>query len=153
MRKLLQVLGILTVVALGASGIGLGVIAYEGHALDAESKAFVDNEVPAIATTWSKEELLDRATPELRSNIAPDQLTSIFNTLSKLGPLIKYEGATGQSTMSYFTGSDSRASASYVANAKFQNGTATFRIALVKRGGQWMIYNFHVDPVKSVNLL
>ena len=128
-------------------GVGLGVALIKGKALDAESKAFVDSAIPAIAATWSKQELLDRATPELRDIAKPEQLNAVFDRLSQLGPLVKYEGATGQATMSYMLGSGSTVAASYVAKAQFQNGGATFRVVLRKREGRWMIYNFHVDPV------
>ena len=144
-KKLLYTLGTLTLTAIVAAGIGLAVLLYRGHALDAESKAFVDRAVPAVASTWSKQQLLDRATPELRESIKAEELTALFDALSRLGPLVQYEGATGEATMSYIIGSSSTVSASYVAKARFQNGSATFRILLLKRDGHWMIHNFHVD--------
>jgi hypothetical protein len=145
MRRFLYILGALTLIIIVAAGIGLGVFFYKGHALDAESKAFVDSAVPAITATWSKQQLLDRATPELRASVKPEELKALFDRLSQLGPLIEYEGATGEATMSYIAGSGSTLSASYVAKARFQNGTATFRIVLMKRDDRWLIQNFHVD--------
>jgi len=70
-RKFLYVLGSLTLVVIVGAGIGLGVAFYKGHELDAESKAFVDSAIPAITATWSKQQLLDRATPELREASSP----------------------------------------------------------------------------------
>jgi hypothetical protein len=145
MRRFLYILGALTLIIIVAAGIGLSVFFYEGHALDAESKAFVDRAVPAITATWSEQQLLDRATPELRANVKPEELKALFDRLSQLGPLVEYEGATGEATMSYIAGSVGTVSASYVAKARFQNGTATFRIVLMKRDGRWLIHNFHVD--------
>jgi len=52
----------------------------------------------------------------------------------------------GQATMSYFSGSGSTVSATYLAKARFQNGNATFRLLLLNRDGRWMIHNFRVDP-------
>ena len=148
MRRFLYILGTLTLAIIVAAGIGLGVFFYKGHALDAESKAFVDRAVPAITATWSEQQLLDRATPELRASVKPEELKALFDRLSQLGPLIEYEGATGEATMSYIAGiagSGGTVSASYVAKARFQNGTATFRIVLMQRDGHWLIHNFHVD--------
>jgi hypothetical protein len=145
MRKLLYVLGTLTLAAIGALGIGVVVLVYTGNALDAESKAFVDTAVPAISARWSEQELLDRATPELRKSVKPGELAALFNTFSRLGSLVAYEGATGEATMSYMDGSGGVVSAAYVATAKFQNGRGSFRIGLIKRDGQWLIHNFHVD--------
>ncbi len=63
-------------------------------------------------------------------------LSALFDRLSQLDPLIEYEGATGEAAMSYIAGSGSTESASYVAKARFQNGSATFRIVLMKRDGR-----------------
>jgi hypothetical protein len=145
MRKFLLVLGVLTAAAIVAVGIGVAVLISKGNELDAERKAFVDSAVPAIAAGWSKEQLLDRATPELRAGVKPEELRALFNAVSQLGPLVEYEGATGEANMSYVAGSESSVSASYVARAKFKDGITTIRIALLKRDGHWMINGFHVD--------
>ena len=146
MRRFLYVLGALALTVILAVGIGLGVLFYKGHALDAQSKAFVDRAMPAIIATWSERQLLDRATPELRKSVKPEELKIFFGRLSQLGPLVEYEGATGQATMSYKASSGSTVFASYTAKARFQNGSATFRVVLMKRDGRWMINYFHVDP-------
>jgi hypothetical protein len=145
LRRLIYILGGLTLFAIVVAAVGFGIIAYKGHMLDAESKAYVDSAVPAIAAQWSKDELLDRATPELRATVKPGELTALFDALSQFGPMVEYEGATGQATMAYLAGSGGAISASYVARAKFRSGSATFRILLLKRDGHWMIQNFHVD--------
>jgi hypothetical protein len=150
-RKVFQILSVLALSVMVAIGIGVGVAFYRGHALDVESKAFVDRVVPAITAAWSKQQLLDLATPELRASATPNELTALFDRLSQLGALVKYEGATGESAMSYMAGfgskgrSSATVSASYVVKAQFQNGSATFKIMLMKRGGRWLINGFHVD--------
>jgi len=149
MRKLLVIFGALILVVVVAAGIGIGVIVYKGNSLDAESKAFVDSAVPAIAASWNREQLLDRATPELRANVKPGDLRALFDAVSQLGPLVEYQGATGEANMSYVAGSGSSVSASYVANARCKDGAATIHIALVKRDGRWMINGFHVDTSLS----
>src|SRR5258706_8303341 len=149
MRRFLYVLGILALFAIIAAGVGLGVMLYNGRMLDAESKAFVDSAVPAIAASRSSEQLIERATPELRENAKPDDLRALFDTLSRFGPLVEYQGATGEAAMSYIAGSGSKVSASYVANARFQNVSATFRLVLIKRNGHWMIHNFKVDSWRA----
>ena len=125
MRRFLYILGAVTLAIIVAAGIGVGVLVYKGKTLDVESKAFVDSAVPAIAAGWNKEQLLDRATPELRDR------------------------AAGDANMSYMAGSGSTVSASYVAKAKFKDGVATIQITLVKRDGRWMISGFHVDTSLS----
>jgi hypothetical protein len=146
-RKFLYVLGALTLIGILASGVGLGVFFYKGHALDAESKSFVDNAVPAIAATWSKQQFLDRAAPELQARVKPEELNALFERFLQLCPMVEYQGARGEATMSYMAGTGSTVSASYVAKARCQSGSATFRIGLLKRDGRWMIRDFHLDTV------
>jgi hypothetical protein len=145
MRKFLTVVGGLTLIVIAVLGIGIGVAIYKGTALDRESKAFVDEAVPAIVATWSRQQLLDLATPELREKLEADN--GLFDAFSRLGPLVEYEGAKGQATMSYTTSSGSIVSASYVAKARFKNASATIRIGLTKQDGRWMIHGFYVDSV------
>lgn len=145
MRRFLYILGAVTLIIIVAGGIGFGVLLFKGSALDAESKAFVDDAVPAITATWDAQQLLDRATPELRASAKPQELKALFERFSQFGPLVQYEGATGESLMSYMAGSGSIVAASYLAKARFRNGNATIKIVLRKRDGRWMIHNFHVD--------
>jgi hypothetical protein len=149
-HRFLHAIGALTLTPILITGVSAGVLVYKGRALDAESKAFVDNVVPAIVSDWDKEQLLNRGTPELRKSVKADELSALFDQLSRLGPLVKYEGATGEATVSYFVGSGGTVSASYVAKALFQNGDATFRVVLRKRDGHWMIHNFHVDATSAM---
>lgn len=147
MRRLLHILGALTLTVFVAAGIAVGVLAYKGIALDAQSKAYVDKAVPAITAGWSEQQLLRRAAPELRAALKPRQLNSLFATLSRLGSLVRYEGATGGSNVSFMVGTGRTISAFYVAKARFQNGTADIRLVLVKKKGRWQIDGFHVEIV------
>jgi hypothetical protein len=151
MRKLLLALGVSMLALIVVLGAGFAIVAYKGSALDAESEAFVDEAVPAIAAHWDARALIDRSTPELLRNAPPEKIAQLFATLAHLGPMVHYDGCKGQATMSYFTGTGGTVSAAYVASARFQNGTATFRILLLKRDGRWLIHNFHVDPAIGNN--
>jgi hypothetical protein len=66
-RKLLCIIGATTLTAIVVAMIGISMLIWKGNGLDAESQAFVDAAVPAITMHWTKEALLDRATPELRA--------------------------------------------------------------------------------------
>jgi hypothetical protein len=149
MRRFLYFLGAFTLAVVIVAVVGLGAVFYKGHELDTESKAFVDSAIPAITATWKEKQLLDRSTIELRETVKPDELRSLFDRLSQLGPLIEYQGATGQAIMSYLSASGSTVSASYSAKARFQNGSATLQVLLLKRDGHWLIHNFHVDPASG----
>jgi hypothetical protein len=148
-RRFLHILGTVTLVIVVAACIGLGVVIYKGHALDAESHAFVDRVVPTIAAGWNAEQLFDRATPELRTSVKPAELTALLNAVGQLGPLVEYQGAKGDANLSYIAGAGGSVTASYVAKAKFRDGTASIQIALVKRDGRWLISGFYVHTALS----
>ena len=153
MGKLLCIVGAAALAFVVVVAVGIGALVWTGRGLDAESKAYVDAAVPAIIAHWSKEALLDRATPELRAAVTPDQIAALFDKFSRLGALVEYEGATGDSNMSFVVGRGGRISAAYEAKAKYEDGEATLRVVVVKRDGKWWIQNFHVDgrPGGAVN--
>jgi len=101
MRLVLQALGVCMLVIVVAAASGLLVLTHEGTALDSESKAFVDRAVVAIASGWSQEQLLSRASPEFRATTSSSQISGLFETLSLLGAMVEYQGATGEAKISY----------------------------------------------------
>jgi hypothetical protein len=150
MRRFLYVLGALFLGILAVGGVSVAVVAYNGRALDTESKAFMDAEIPRIAQNWSEAELLNQAIPELRNSTSPEQIDSLFSSLRQAGTLVAYKGSSGGALMSYVSGAGKTVSASYVARASFQSGTMIFRVALLKRDGRWLINGFHVEPETSI---
>jgi len=145
MKKFFIVLGsiFLAIVVLGT--IGIGFIAVRGNALDKESKAYADSAIPAIVTTWSEKELLDRASPEFKKAVTADWQSRLFRWVSGLGQLQKCEPAQGQALMSATTQTGKMISAQYTAKATFQKGEATIKLGLIKHGDQWQILSFYVD--------
>jgi hypothetical protein len=146
MRRFFYWFGIAAAVVLIVLVAGGVVLFRKGANLDAESKAYVETAVRAISSKWDQQELLDRASPDLLAMLKPDAVTQIFDKFSQYGPLVEYEGATGQANMSYVNGI-SKITAEYKGKAKFENGEATFGVALVKLSGKWLIYGFHIDPI------
>jgi hypothetical protein len=147
MKKFLMIFGALALVGAIAVAGALGWAAYRASALDEESRAFVDDAAPAIARKWNRQELLNRAAPELKAEATPGQLDLVFDTANKLGAMYAYVGAKGGSTMSYTAVAGGTVTAHYLAKVRCQNGDAIFDIGLVKRDGHWFILTFHVTPM------
>lgn len=159
MRKFLIGLGAITLVVIVAVAVGIGWTAYKGSQLDRESKAFLDRALPEIITSQNSQSLLDLATPDLKEKAKPEVLHAMFDAIAQLGPMVEYQGAKGNSLMSYnatsgSTGkSESMISAKYVASARFKNGTATFDIVLLKLDDRWLFNGFHINtaPVNKAD--
>ena len=145
MKKLFIVLGsiFLAVIILGA--IGIAFVAIKGTALDKESKVYADSAIPAIVSTWSQKELLDRASSEFKKVVTIDELDRLFRWFSSLGPPQKCEPAEGHSLMSATSQTGKMISAQYTAKATFQKGEASIKLGLIKHGDQWQISSFRVE--------
>src|SRR6266511_2874 len=154
MRRVLCVIGVLALLLFVGFGIGLFLLFRNGAALDAESKAYVDDAVVTITARWSKDELLKRATPHLRSIATPEDLRLMFEAAgTTLGPLVTYVGCNGDATVSVVAGRGTSISAKYIARATFPKGDADFQITLLKIDGSWMIEGFYVgSPVLMKSL-
>jgi hypothetical protein len=145
MKKFFFVLGSIFFAVIVLGVIGIAFVAIRGNALDKESKAYADSAIPAIVTTWSEKELLDRASPEFKKAVAIDQLDRLFGTFATLGRLHECEPAQGQSLMSATTQNGKTISGQYTAKATFEKGEATIKLGLIKHGDQWQILGFYVD--------
>jgi hypothetical protein len=147
MKKFFQILGgiFLVLVLIIAVMIGIGV--YQGKRLDASSKAYVEANVKPVVATWSKDELLARASPQLIEILRkdPGQADQLFAKLAKLGPLKSLSEPKGQSLVAVNTGSGKTISASYTETGEFENGHADLNIRLVQIDGQWRFLGFYVN--------
>ena len=126
-------------------GIGVAVLDWKGNALDRESKAYVDAAVPAIVSSWSEDELMNRATSEMRQATKPADTTRMFAWFKTLGRLQKYEGSQGEATISVNNKTGRVVSAHYRARAIFERGEAMIDVGLTKSGNTWQIVRFQVN--------
>ena len=148
LRRFLSIIGgLFLVLVLLVAGL-LGYAAYQGRGLDASSKAYVEENIPAIISTWSKDELLKRSSPQLLKviNEKPEQLDQLFQKLSKLGPMQSFGEVKGDSNISYTTQNGKVKTAAYAVSAKFKNGEGRITARLIQSpAGQWQFLQFHVD--------
>src|SRR5579862_8621728 len=78
MKKTLMILGgIFVVVTLAVVGV-ITIAAVKGSALDRESKAYVDEAVPAIVSEWDIREIQKRASPEFDDAVKQDDLEKMM---------------------------------------------------------------------------
>jgi hypothetical protein len=148
LKRFLSIVGgLFLVLVLLAAGL-FGYAAYQGRGLDASSKTYVEESIPAIISIWSKDELLKRSSPQLQKVIdeKPEQLDQLFQKFSKLGPMQSFGRVKGDSNVSYTTQNGKVTTAAYVVTAKFKNGEGRITARLVQSpAGQWQFLLFHVD--------
>jgi hypothetical protein len=147
MKRILAIVGGL-VLLLGLVAAGLwGYAAYQGRGLDASSRAYVLANVPPISSTWSKDEVWKRSSPQLPkvANEHREQLGQLFTKLSRLGALRSFDDVKGDSNVSYTTHDGKVTTAAYVGSAKFEHGEGRITVRLIQASGQWQFLRFHVD--------
>jgi hypothetical protein len=115
--------------------------------LDASSKGYVDKNIPLIISSWSKDELLKRASPQLLNviNEKPYQIDRLFQGFAKLGAMRSYDGSKGDSNVSYTNKDGKVITAAYIADATFQNGNAHITVRLIQSSGSWQFLCKRLD--------
>ena len=150
MKKILMILGVVMLAMIVVGGSAFGYALYTSWKANTSATAYVDENLPSILQTWSKDELLKRASPELRKSTTDAQLTAVFEKLSRFGQLLAYGGAKGQANVSVTTESGRLVTGSYVAHPRFENGEAEVTVRVVQHDGQWQILYFDVhSPLLS----
>jgi hypothetical protein len=145
MKKLFIILGavFLAIILL------MGVAAVRGSALDKQSKAYVDRNLPLILSTWDEQELLSLASPEFLQNIKKEDLDRDFAGLSrKFGKMQSYKGSEGQSYIDYRVLSSHNGkmvTAVYSARVIFAGGPAVVKISLIQHDAKWQIAGFDIN--------
>ena len=110
---------------------------------DASAKTFLAQELPLILMSKSEDELLKRASPELRS-FRHDALERSFSDLQRLGRLLRYEGAEGHAEIFSRDDQADALVASYTARARFEHGEAQIAVGLIRQRGQWQFTSFTI---------
>jgi hypothetical protein len=145
MKTALSIIGIVFLVLLACLAGLIGIFIYVGASLDASSKSFVDESVPAIVANWSEDELTKRESAQFRKITSDEALNGLFTRFRALGPMQTYDGSTGQANLNVAPATGLEITASYLAETTFQNGKAEIRVNLIRVDGVWQIYGFRID--------
>ncbi len=145
-KVLIVVAAIVVVVAVLSAGLS-GYAVYQGRGLDESSRQYVEQNIPPILSTWSRDELLKRGAPRLLKVAAdhPKEVEHFFQKLTTLGALQSFGDVEGGADVTYTEEYGRTITANYVASAKFTNADAKVSVKLVRLSGQWRILLFRVD--------
>ncbi|MGF1879256.1 hypothetical protein L4D77_28840 [Photobacterium frigidiphilum] len=147
MKTFLSIIGSLFLVLIVVVASFIGYAAYQGTGLDKASKIYVENNVPLIISTWSKDELLNHSSPQLlrKINEDPERFSQLFELYSKLGKIRSFGNVEGDSNISYSSENGKVTTAGYMATAIFENGDAQISVKLIQLSDQWQFLSFYVD--------
>ena len=146
MKKILMGLGIAFLCIIALLVVLFVFVVSTGTDLDKSSKAYVDQAVPLIVSSWNPQKLISRVHPEFLNQIPKDDITALFNMCSeKLGKLKEYKGSEGQANID-FSPRGKTLTAKYRAQASFEKGDAQITINIMQNNGKWQIVGFFVQP-------
>ncbi|HZR69220.1 MAG TPA: hypothetical protein VFB01_09210 [Burkholderiales bacterium] len=151
MNKLLTILGGLLFAGFIIAIAAAAATARWGNMLDADSKAYADNAIPALASGWDVQELQKRASPELFASTSSDQLRGLFGNFQRLGRLTKYSGANGEATISVTSKDGLTILAAYVADAEFEHGPARIELNLIRHDTKWQVLGLRIQSNLLLN--
>ncbi len=146
MKKTIMFLGYVFLALIVIFGTVITAAVVMGKRLDRESRAYVDNAIPAIAAQWDIREVEQRASPEFNDDVDYDQLADYFDSLRDLGELKEYRGAEGDSNITLSLQNGYEITADYTADVDFESGSMEIRISLIKHGKQWQILDLQINP-------
>jgi nitrogen-specific signal transduction histidine kinase len=145
-KKVLIILGAVFLLFIVLGMVSIVIFAIKGPALDKQSKAYVDANLPLIISNWDEQELLSRASPEFMGNSKRNDLDNFFSALSrKLGKMRSYQECKGQSYVNISPQNGKIVTAVYASKVIFENGSATITTTLIKHSDNWQIEGFDVN--------
>ncbi len=151
MKKTLMILGGIFAILIVAGVVGISVFAVKGTALDEESKVYIDEVTPKILANLNKQTLFQHASDELKNSASPEEFDKIFNWFAKLGQFKEYKGSSGQANISVTTERGKQITGIYQAQAEFENGPATIKLTIIKKGNNWQIMGFNINSMALAN--
>ena len=114
--------------------------------LDKEATVYISDNTPIMVAGWNPQNLIDRASPELLSDVkSPDEWSRLFALFQKLGSLKHLDPPKGVVFSGAETGKGSYTVGNYTAKATFENGSAVISIQLLRAGTEWKINGFHIN--------
>jgi len=145
MKKVLTILGAIFICLIVVGVIFFSGLYYFASRLDREAKAYVDEAVSIIVTSWNTKELINRASPESLQVVPAEKVELLFNTLSnQIGQLKEYKGATGKVKIKISPRGKPIIIANYLAEAVFEKTPAKIQIQMIRLNDKWEIAGFLV---------
>jgi uncharacterized RDD family membrane protein YckC len=125
-----------------AGGVGAASCVRETIDIEQSSRAYVDESVIAIVSSWNAAELIGRASPEFFQETPAEEVRQAYPHFAKqLGTLLYYDGATA-GDMSVGWGEPDFAQ--YQAVATFERGMATIDLTLLRHEDKWQIAEMRI---------
>ena len=145
MKKVLTILGAILICVIVVGIVVFFGLYYYTSSLDKEAKAYLDEVVPVIVSSWNPKKLINHSSPEFLQVFPAKKVELLFGAFSEqMGPLKEYNGATGKIKIGISPRGNPIIIADYLADAVFEKAPAKIEIQMIWRDDKWQIVGFRV---------
>ncbi|HTQ38028.1 MAG TPA: hypothetical protein VMJ32_03320 [Pirellulales bacterium] len=146
MKKLFTCLGVVFAIIIVIIIILFAVFIPKGIEFNREAIVYLNSEVPKIVEHWNSQELLDAATPEMKSMMNdPDEVERLFVMFRQLGALKHLDEPSGGIFMGARTPTGSATIGNYTIPGEFVKGHGVILVQLRRVGDSWKIDGFRIN--------
>lgn len=145
-NRVLRITGIFFVVVMVIVTCFVAYAKVRGGKLDATSKAYANEAIPAIFNHFDVDEMRRRESVQFAQAMTDEKLNNAFRKLRTLGAAKHIDPATGQANINFNPADRSvQVTAFYVAKAEFESGPAEIRLRLISVLDRWYVLGFFVN--------
>lgn len=144
MRTFLAIIGALALLLVGVIAVLIFIGARNTGPILKTAHEYTDDTIKAVGAEWDVNELLARASPEMRNAGTRAQFKEVTDLGKRsVGSLTSAQPAECTLTnYTYSTGQGELAQASCTTTAAHERGTVSYRLNLIYRDGNWKILLF-----------
>lgn len=152
MRRTTIIVGAILLVILLSGAAAFGYLKFKESTYNITSRKYVDEAVPAIVQSWSKDIFLQYADSDLKKAATDDEFGKTFIKLDSMcGPLIRYDGAKGGANISISLRYRTAAvTAVYRADVQCARTNAIVDLHLTLTRAGWKVSYFNVTILPSI---
>jgi hypothetical protein len=124
-----------------------GLYSMHTHSDDYTSQQYTETVLRRIAKTWSPNDIIMRAHPDMITRNTEEGITQFANIFKqRLGSLKTLEECDGYAAEVHSSNQPSRVTANYHCPAQFEKGKGTINVGLLQNAKhEWKLFSFSVE--------
>jgi hypothetical protein len=144
MKRILMVVGAVTVTALAVGVLAFALLAVEGRRLDASSREYATQLLDTTLKHWEPSAVKVESSDELIAAVPDHKLAQLLGTFSeRLGPIRSHGAPQGEARLSIMP-FRRVVTADYVTPVTFEKADGNIALRLILRDGRWKLLVLNV---------
>ena len=145
MRRLLVIVGGVTLALVAAVALGVAVYAPEGRRLDASSREYASQVLDAALKNWDVSAVRSESSEELLAAVPAEKLEQLLRAFAgRLGPIRSHGLPRGESRLNVVP-FRWIVTADYLVPTTFEKAGGQISLRLILKGDRWRVLALHVN--------